>query len=446
MTHAILLVDRDVAVLREIGGRLEQERWEVARELDGAAALVAAGRLDPDVVVLDLGMPPANGEPLLGRLTGMGLPVIAVLDRTDPAATAEAFRAGAALVLTRPLDPAVVAAAAGPIARSARWRRYLARPADPRPTAERIARLGGHPPMRAVGHEVTSIAHSDRAAVLLVGEPGVGKGHVARLIHDHGPRAGEPFLAVAPGRVAELESALFGREADARSDRGRRVRGALEAAGGGTVLLREVGAVPVELQPALLRLLEHRTLRRRGGDRDVPVGARLVATTTQDLAQEVEAGRFHGDLHYRLATLVLAIPPVRERAESDRRALLADVYADVGARWSGAAPVLAEEAVDRLLAYAWPGNVGEMRHVLERAALLARGQPAVLVEHLAGELRARPGLGDRRHQPMSLEDVERRQIESSLRYHGGNRTRAAKELRISRATLINKIKRYSLTD
>jgi transcriptional regulator with PAS, ATPase and Fis domain len=183
-----------------------------------------------------------------------------------------------------------------------------------------------------------------------------------------------------------------------------------------------------------------------GGHRDVPAHARLVATSSRDLAGEVEADRFRGDLYYRLSTMVLAIPPVRDRSEADRLSLVERIHAELAVELPEPAAPLAPETMERLLSYAWPGNVREMRHVLERAALLARGQPGILVEHLPGELRARPGLGDRRHTPMTLDELERLHIDRTLRFHGGNRTRAAKELRISRATLINKIKRYNITE
>jgi DNA-binding NtrC family response regulator len=178
----------------------------------------------------------------------------------------------------------------------------------------------------------------------------------------------------------------------------------------------------------------------------VAANARLIATASHDLAAEVEADRFRGDLYYRLSTMVLAIPPIRDRSEQDRLALVQVQYARLAESLADAPPPLAPETVERLVNYPWPGNLREMRNVLERAVLLARGQPALLVEHLAGELRARPGLGDRRHTPMSLDELERLHIDRTLRFHGGNRTRAAKELRISRATLINKIKRYNITE
>ena len=211
-------------------------------------------------------------------------------------------------------------------------------------------------------------------------------------------------------------------------------------------MLREIAALPAELQPGLLKVLESRAFRRVGGQRDVTANARLIVTSSRDLAAEVEADAFRGDLYYRLSTMVLAIPPVRDRSENDRMGLVEATMARLAADLPEPAPPISSEAMERLVAYSWPGNIREMRNVLERAILLARGQLAIMVEHLAGELRARPGLGDRRHTPMSIDELERLHIDRTLRFHGGNRTRAAKELRISRATLINKIKRYNITD
>ena len=158
----------------------------------------------------------------------------------------------------------------------------------------------------------------------------------------------------------------------------------------------------------------------------------------------MESGRFREDLYYRLSVMPLLLPAVRDRSREDRLALLTRIMIDLRQELPEALGTLTSEALERLLGYAWPGNVREMRNVLERAMILGRGQPAISVEHLPGEFRARPGIGDRRHTPQSLDDLERQHIERTLKHHSGNRTRAAQELGISRATLINKIKRYAI--
>lgn len=448
MSDAILLIDDDAAALRAMGNALEQLGAEVARELDGASGLAACDRLEPDVAVLDAGVVMPDGRDLLETLRQRGVPVVLLLEAEDEAAVAQALRRGAEAAMARPSDPAVVAQVAGRLAELTRQRRAADLVLAGGSTGGRLESLGGSPAMRAVAQQVGALAQSDRTTVLITGEPGVGKSWAARLIHDLGPRAREPFLETSciGASPVTLESRLFGYERGAVPDARRRHRGLLEVAHRGSILMREVHALPAELQPVLLRAIESRSFRRVGGQRDVAAQARLIVTASRDLAGEVEAERFRGDLYYRLSTMVLVIPPVRDRSDADRTALVHGQYARLAEAASDPAPPLAAETVERLVGYPWPGNVREMRNVLERALLMARGQPAVLVEHLAGELRARPGLGDRRHTPMSLEELERLHIDRTLRYHGGNRTRAAKELRISRATLINKIKRYGITE
>ena len=237
-----------------------------------------------------------------------------------------------------------------------------------------------------------------------------------------------------------LEVELFGQEKG--SDARERKQGLFEIADRGTLYLGEIADLPPELQPKLLKVLETRSFRRAGGTREISVDVRLIAATSRTLAAEVEAGRFREDLYYRLSVMPLRLPPVRDRAREDRAALVQRMHHDLGRELPEGPTSMAGEVLERFLAYPWPGNVREIRNVLERAMILGQGLPQVAIEHLPGEFRNRPGIGDRRHTPMTLEELERQHIERTLRHHNGNRTRAAHELGISRATLINKIKRY----
>jgi DNA-binding NtrC family response regulator len=268
------------------------------------------------------------------------------------------------------------------------------------------------------------------------------------VIHELGSRAGRPFFEVrlTGSNAAYLDSLLFGHERGVFVEATERKRGLIEIAAGGTLLLREIGELPAEIQPKLLRVLETRTFRRLGGNEDINVDTRLMVTTRRKLSQEVEAGRFREDLFYRLSVMPLEIAPLRDRTQEDRLSLLTLLHEDAKAEFPEGPSQISVDAWERFLAYSWPGNVREVKNVLERALLVARGQVTINVEHLPGEFRARAGLGDRRHTPMTLEALEHQHIERTLRYHGGNRTRAAKELGISRATLINKIKLYSITE
>jgi DNA-binding NtrC family response regulator len=447
MTDSILLIHDDSTLLRSIGARFEQAGCEVLRELTGEAGVATLERSRPDVVCLAMHLAEASPA-LVGRLAGYEAPVIGFGEKISAEATAHTLIAGASRVADLSVDPDLLfnlAQQAGAEGRRRRAAEAVIRAGSPRFGADS---LGGSAPMRQLANQLGLLAQSERTTVLLTGETGVGKAWAARVIHDLGVRAGRPFMEVRVGgqNPSYLESLIFGHERGAFVEASARRRGYLELADGGTLLLREVTDLPAELQPKVLRVLETRTFRRIGGTHDISVDTRLVVTTRRDLAAEVEAERFRQDLFYRLNVMTLAMPPLRDRSQDDRAGLITGIHGELKGIYTDSPQIITPDAQGRLLEYAWPGNVREMQQVLERAMLLARGQIAVGVEHLPGEFRARPGVGDRRHTPMSIDDLENQHIERTLRYHGGNRTRAAKELGISRATLINKIKLYGITD
>jgi DNA-binding NtrC family response regulator len=354
---------------------------------------------------------------------------------------------GAENFLTKPVDMAHLAAATARVADKVRLRRVNEALLEQTAAGPGLDSLGSSSAMQEFAHQVALLAQSERTTVLLTGESGTGKGWVARMIHDRSPRAKAPFVEVncAGLNATFLDSELFGHEKGAFTDAKDRKQGLFEIADHGTIFLDEIGDLAPELQPKLLKVLETKTFRRLGGTREITVDVRLVAATNRNLQSEVESARFREDLYYRLSVMPLQLPAVRDRSREDRLALITRLGTDLRAELPEAPAAFSSEVVERLLAYGWPGNVREMRNVLERAMILGRGQPAISVEHLPGEFRARPGVGDRRHTPLSLDDLERQHIERTLKHHGGNRTRAAQELGISRATLINKIKRYTIS-
>jgi len=447
MTDSILLIHDDSTLLRSIGARFEQAGCEVLRELTGEAGVATLERSRPDVVCLAMHLAEASPA-LVGRLAAFEAPVVGFGENVSAQATAGVLAAGASRVADTSVDADLffnLAQQAGIEGRRRRAAEAVIRAGSPRFGADS---LGGSAAMRQLANQLGLLAQSERTTVLLTGEAGVGKAWAARVIHDLGVRAGRPFMEVRLGgqNPAYLESLIFGHERGAFVEATARRRGYLELVAGGTLLLREIADLPAELQPKVLRVLETRTFRRLGGTHDITVDTRLVVTTRRDLAVEVEAERFRQDLFYRLNVMTLGMPPLRDRSQDDRAGLISGIHGELKGVYSDSPQIITPDAQGRLLEYAWPGNVREMRQVLERAMLLARGQIAVGVEHLPGEFRARPGVGDRRHTPMSIDDLENQHIERTLRYHGGNRTRAAKELGISRATLINKIKLYGITD
>ena len=446
MADTLLLVDDDASVLRAIGDYFEKIGFEVWREATGEQALETFRRVRPDVVILDLHLPDVNGLVVLEQLRREHGAVILLTGQGDIETAVRAMQLGAENFLTKPVDMTHLAAATARVVEKVRLshQNALLRARDHE--TEGLSSLGVSPVMRDLERQVELLAASERSTVLLQGESGTGKGWVARIIHNLSARSQGPFIEVNCGSLSAtfLDSEMFGHEKGAYTDAQERKTGLFELADKGTIFLDEIGELAAELQPKLLKVLETKKFRRLGGMRELSVDVRLVTATNRDLVAEVEAGRFREDLYYRLNVMPLTMPPVRERSREDRLELITRLLGELKTQLPGTPAELGAEVVDRLLSAPWPGNVREMRNVLERAMILARGQMAIGIEHLPPDLRQRSPT-DRRYQPQSLSEVERLQIERALRHHSGNRTRAALELGISRATLINKIKLYSLT-
>jgi transcriptional regulator with PAS, ATPase and Fis domain len=280
--------------------------------------------------------------------------------------------------------------------------------------------------------------------VLILGETGVGKEIVAERLHRWSPRAAAPFVRLNCASLPEalLESELFGYEQGAFTGAARRKVGYFEAASGGTLLLDEIGELTPSMQVKLLRVLESQRLKRLGSTEDVVVDVRLVCATHRNLAAACDAGTFRQDLFYRISTVTIDMPPLRERPVEI--ALLAQLFVrQFAAREGVAAPRLHPDALAALGAHGWPGNVRELRNAVEHAFVL-RDRGLILAEHLPKTVVAgaaeQPAMRDR------IEQVERANIEAALAASSGNRTHAAARLGISRRALIYKIAKYGLGD
>jgi two-component system, NtrC family, response regulator AtoC len=284
-----------------------------------------------------------------------------------------------------------------------------------------------------------------QSAVLVSGETGTGKEVIAERIHRLSARGAGPFLRLNCASLPEalIESELFGHEKGAFTGADRKRTGYFEAASGGTLLLDEIGEMPSNVQAKLLRVLERRAVVRVGGTEEVPVNVRIVCATNRDLRREVEAGRFRQDLYYRISTFTLEIPPLRERPTEI--VLLAELFAVRIAKDLGLArPRLGVDVLEALGAHAWPGNVRELRNTMEHAVVMADGGD-VRREHLPAPFRPAagppaPGIRGK------VEDMERAELVAALAAEGGNRTRAAKRLGLSRRALLYKILKYGLRD
>jgi DNA-binding NtrC family response regulator len=438
----ILIVDDEPDLTSAFGRYFERTGHDVLRAATGAEAVAVVEAEHPALMLLDLKLPDMTGFEVLERTREHRPVVIMVTGHGDVALAVQAMQMGAEGFLTKPVELAHLGAVVDRALEKAQLRE-LSRAAGARlgrMSTEML--LGSSPPMRELAQQIEVLARSERTVALIVGENGVGKGRVARAIHALGPRGGRSFHEIdcSMRPVEELDLELFGVERSV----GGPVPGLFEAADGGTLFLDEIAELPASMQPTLLRALESRRVRRSGGTREVLVDVRLIAATARDLATEVTEERFREDLYYRLGVMPLHLPPLRARSREDMRETVRALLAELRRGMPDAPHEVSADALELIASYPWPGNVRELRNVLERALLLARGRTEIQPAHLPGEVR---GLGDELlapHVSRTLAEVERAHIDRTLRAHGANRTRAARELGISRATLIKKIREYEL--
>jgi DNA-binding NtrC family response regulator len=309
--------------------------------------------------------------------------------------------------------------------------------------SEALAGLRGRTPaMRRLLHSIERAAQSD-AAVLLVGESGTGKEVIARALHDLGPRAREPFVTVDCGALAPtlVASELFGHERGAFTGADRQHAGAFERAGGGTLFLDEIGELPPALQATLLGVLERRRFRRLGGKQEISVDVRVVSATHRDLRAEVNAGSFRLDLYYRLAVVVMKIPPLRERAE-DVPLLVEHFLRELGHDGPVEA-LISPGAMKQLMGHHWPGNVRELRNLIE--ATVAMGEtPQLDGAAAAGPASEVAALPYKEARAQVLHDFEERYLRALLERSRGNVSQAARDARMDRSHLIDLLTRHGL--
>ena len=445
MSDSVLIVDDDADLLRTVGDYFERLGYEVWREHTGEAGLEAYALHRPEVVLLDLKLPDLDGMQVLEELRRQDAAVLLMTGHGDIETAVRAMQLGAENFLAKPVDMPLLAAAAARALDKVRLKRHNALLVSRQaPGGDDILGVSGA--MRDLARQVVLLAESERTTVLITGESGTGKGWVARLIHRLSPRHEAPFVDVNCAGLSAtfLDSELFGHEKGAFTDAKELKQGLFEVADRGTLFLDEIAELAAELQPKVLKALEDKSFRRLGGTRELQVDVRLIAATNHDIGEAVRTGRFREDLYYRLNVIPLHLPPLRERAKADRLALLKRLFTDLRVELPESPADISSEALERLLVYTWPGNIREMRNVLERALIVGRGAERLGPEHLTAEFGRRAGEPLAAVQTVSLQEIERRHIERTLRRHGGNRTRAAGELGISRATLINKIKAYAL--
>jgi DNA-binding NtrC family response regulator len=444
----VLVVDDERLIRWSLREALEQEGYQV---LEAGSAEEGLGLCDaehPDIVFLDVRLPGMSGLEALRRLRTVD-DTCAVIMMTAYATVEEAVEAlkqGAQEFLKKPFDLCEVRALLLKVASARRLRRDLERLR--REAAQQGAFIGTSAAVRKLLELAASVRDSD-TTVLVDGESGTGKGLLARVIHEMSARAKGPLVevncsAVPPGL---FESELLGYERGAFTDARTAKRGLLELADGGTLVLDEIGEIPLPVQAKLLRCIEEKRFHRVGGLRDLEVDVRVVATTNRDLEQAVAAGKFRADLFFRLNVFPLHLPPLRARRD-DIAALARHFVERMNRQLSKSVKGVSPEALRLMLAYDWPGNARELRNVIERGVLLATGDELLPV-HLPAELQAAPaGAASPAEGPgagvVPLAAAERRLIEEALARAGGNQTGAARMLGVTRDTLRYRMKKHGL--
>jgi len=441
----ILLVDDDDLFRKSLAETLRRGGFEVDPVSSPGATLDRLRKASYDLLISDVKMPEMSGVDLLRQVkeSHPSIPVLMITAYAEVSDAVEAMKLGARDYLIKPFEGhqilnKIMEIVPGMAKRPAGFDEVVT----------------GDPKMLKLLSMLETVGQSD-ATVVLFGESGTGKEVFARLIHKNSPRAKGPFVAVNSAAFPEqlLESELFGHERGSFTGAIGQHKGKFEQANGGTLLLDEISEMPLQLQAKLLRALQEREIDRIGGTRPVKVDVRVIATTNRDLQEAVEAGSFRRDLFYRLCVVPITLPPLRERVgdvallarhflrefcEANRKAI--SDFNPAALRW--------------LEAQSWPGNVRQLRNVVERAVILCPG-PVIELAHLnpdiwgPTEATAPPPDDSKRvdvHVGMTAEEAEKRLILRTLEECGGNKSKAAEVLGLTSRTIRNKLKEYGLMD
>lgn len=442
----ILIVDDNKSVLTSLEMMLECEYVHIltASAPGQIIALLNAHRVD--VVILDMnfsaGVNTGNeGLFWLRRILEIeaGMPVIMLTAYGDVELAVKALKSGAADFVLKPWDNEVLLEKIQ-IAYSARQEVRTKKGLNNIPRKSEPAMIIGHSPaMMKLIKVVTKVAKTD-ANILITGENGTGKEMLAREIHRLSLRSHREMIHVDMGAVSEslFESELFGHEKGAFTDAHESRPGKFEAASGSTLFLDEIGNLPFSLQAKLLAVLQNREVTRLGSNRKILIDIRLIAATNQNVQEMVKQSLFREDLFYRLNTIQVEIPPLRNRQEDIP--LFADFflkkYADMYKR-----PGLSfhQQAMDKMVSYHWPGNIRELSHTIEKVVILSEKNTIRAIDLTIHAGKMAPII-----KASNLDDVERQAIETAINQHNGNLTAAAEQLGVSRQTLYNKLKRFNL--
>lgn len=448
----VLLVDEDLIRGQAVVALLEEQGVAVSCVHNGQAALKRLDAEFVDLLLMDHQLPDTTGLELLRRIRGqdetLNVILIVPADGTDTAV--EALRLGAFECLKHPCDADELVLTVSRALETDQLKRQVEQLrsfSDRDCGIDKI--IGTSRALRQVLEVIRKIARSEAGTVLIQGESGTGKELVARAIHCESSRANQAFMAINCSAVPEtlLESELMGHEKGAFTDAKIQKKGLFELADGGTVFLDEIGDMSPATQVKLLRVLEERTFRRVGGVRDIQVDVRIISATNRDLLKAMEDESFRSDLYYRIGVIPVHLPPLRERREDIP--LLAEHFIQQFNREFGKqVRGISRMAEKILLEYPWPGNIRELKNVIERAIILECGEQ-LLVEHLPREMvdrtvgsQAGPLNFRLPAEGIDIEDVERELIRQALEQAEGNQSRAAKLLNLGIDALRYRMKKF----
>ncbi len=448
-SYSFLIIDDHPATLETLSDIILKAGHTSLVAATGGEGLAMMKEKDIDIVFTDLRLPDIDGLVILDRVTRgyPGVPVVLITGHGSVELAVSAINMGALDFIEKPVDLTRMRAA---IAKAASRRKLELEAAEAKArlmgAAAGAEMIGSSQHIHDVKEEAAQVGRTN-ATVLIVGESGTGKEMVANAIYAASARAGKPFVKVAVAALPRdlLESELFGHEKGAFTSAVRQKKGRFELADEGTLFLDEIGELPPETQVKLLRALEQRQFERVGGTQTLNVDIRLIAATNADLKDLIAQGRFREDLYFRLAVITIQLLPLRERREDVP--ILVNHFLKMFPSSEGKLKQVHPDAMAALAAYDWPGNVREVRNLMERLSIVARGE-IVEIKDLPPPIRREKAEGAAPGGQVltgrSIQDIERDAIAATLDSVGWNKTRAARILGIGLKTLYRKIERYGI--
>ncbi len=452
----LLLIDDEEVIHKSVGAFLEKMGYAVLHAFDGQEGLDTFFAEGADIIISDISMPSLDGIGLLDRLQerGADVEVILITGNSDMDAAIEALRRGAFDFFSKPVKlPELIAS----LERTQRYQSVRREKDRMQRQLELLMRTGSASSSKIIGESraikkaldlVAKVAQTERTTVLILGESGTGKELFARAIHERSPRETQPFVTLNCTAVPEtlFESELFGHEKGAFTDAKNTRKGIFELSAGGTLFLDEIGDMSIAAQAKILRALEERQVRRVGGDREIPIDVRLVTATHQNLPQMQEEGTFRQDLFFRLNVFTIELPPLRARG--DDVLLLAYHFLQQFANEFGKdLQHIDTDAQNLLKNYAFPGNIRELRNLIERAVILCEGATLTSRDfaELAHSTPREIALGDE-DCSFNLAGIEEWAIRRALTKANNNQTEAARYLGIGHDALRYRLKKYKILE